>query len=83
MEPNSPPLPELLAEHVDQLLAGTGLCPDAVLAAARGDAGTDALADQQVLEALRAGWTAADAIGGIAHDGPRCDGRSKTEERRS
>lgn len=82
MEPTPPPIPEHLAEHIDQLLAGTGLAHDAVLATARGDAGTDALADPQVVDALRAGWTAADAMG-IGHDGPGHDDRDDTEERRT
>ncbi len=58
MQP-TPPLPEELVEYVDQLLAGTGLSCEDALAIAGGVVDADGVADPRVIEALRAGWSAA------------------------
>lgn len=82
MQPTPPPLPEQLVAYVEQLLTGTGLTPENVLAAAGGEVGTDALADRQVIEALRAGWSAADAVDST-EQGAQPDSQTETGRDRS
>lgn len=82
MQPTPPPLPEQLVAYVEQLLAGTGLTPENVLAAAGGEVGTDALADPRVIEALQAGWSAAE-VAGSTEQGAQPDSQTETGKDRS